>query len=161
MVLGFEEERVFRGGCRNLKNISMAFSYMRRAERRIKDAKRAYEESFYPDTVRYCQEAVELSVKAVLRLIGVEYPKAHDVSNVVKMNENKYPIWFREKVREIVELMRLLSKSRGLSVYGDEERGIPPEELFSKNFAFNILSRSVKCVELCGKFVDEWIKASR
>jgi len=32
--------------------------------------------------VRASQEAVELSIKAILRLIGVEYPKTHDPGKI-------------------------------------------------------------------------------
>jgi HEPN domain-containing protein len=36
-------------------------------------------EGNYPYTVRLSQECVELSLKAVLKAVGIEYPKIHDV----------------------------------------------------------------------------------
>ncbi|MFQ6077148.1 MAG: HEPN domain-containing protein [Candidatus Bathyarchaeia archaeon] len=106
-----------------MKNVSMAESYLRRAQRRLRDAERALNENFVPDAVRYSQECVEIAVKAVLRLLGLEYPKTHDLSVELQMHSKNLPGWFRRQAPEIAELMRSLAKSRGLSLYGDEERG--------------------------------------
>jgi HEPN domain-containing protein len=53
----------------------MARSYIRQAQKRIKHAKEAFENRNYPYVVRQSQEAVELLLKASLRLVDVEPPK--------------------------------------------------------------------------------------
>jgi HEPN domain-containing protein len=57
----------------------MARAYMRQASGRLRHAREALKEGNYPYVVRQCQEAVELLLKAVLRLVGIEPPKWHDV----------------------------------------------------------------------------------
>jgi len=53
----------------------MARSYIRQAEERIHHAREALQRGNYLYVVRQCQETVELSLKAALRLVGVEPPK--------------------------------------------------------------------------------------
>ncbi|MEM1842674.1 MAG: HEPN domain-containing protein, partial [Ignisphaera sp.] len=65
-----------------MNSIAMAQPYLRQAEERIKHAKEALEGGNYPYVVRQCREAVELLLKASLRLVGVEVPKWHDVGPV-------------------------------------------------------------------------------
>ncbi|MEM2014416.1 MAG: HEPN domain-containing protein, partial [Desulfurococcaceae archaeon] len=62
-----------------MNNVSMARSYLRQAEERIRHAKEALEGGNYPYVVRQCQESVELLLRAALRLVGVETSKWHDV----------------------------------------------------------------------------------
>ncbi|MEM1606038.1 MAG: HEPN domain-containing protein, partial [Fervidicoccaceae archaeon] len=67
-----------------MNNVSMARSYLRQAEERIRHAKEALEEGNYPYVVTQCQESVELLLKAALRLVGVEVSKWRDVGPVLK-----------------------------------------------------------------------------
>lgn len=63
--------------------IGMAKAYLRQAESRLEDAEDAFDDRNYPYCLRLSQECVELSLKASLRLVGIEYPKIHDVSEVL------------------------------------------------------------------------------
>ena len=67
----------------------LALDYLRRARSRLIDARSALERGDYPESVRYSQEAVELSLKAVLRILGIEYPKVHDVGDVLMLYRGK------------------------------------------------------------------------
>jgi len=62
-----------------MNNVTMAKAYLRQARERLRHANEALEGGNYPYVVRQSQEAVELSLKAALRLVGVEPPKWHDV----------------------------------------------------------------------------------
>ena len=53
----------------------MARAYIEEAKRRIRTVKIALEEHAYAYCIRQSQEAVELSLKAALRLVGIELPK--------------------------------------------------------------------------------------
>lgn len=61
----------------------IAKSYLRRAEAKLKDVKDALSEENYPYALRLSQECVELSLKASLRALGIEYPKVNDVSDIL------------------------------------------------------------------------------
>ncbi|MHC1628516.1 MAG: HEPN domain-containing protein [Candidatus Nezhaarchaeales archaeon] len=63
----------------------------------MKDAKEALNDGLY--ALRLSQEAVELSLKASLRLVAIEYPKKHDVSNVLIEVKERYPEWFKSENR--------------------------------------------------------------
>ncbi len=46
------------------------------------DLKNALREENYNIVVRRAQEVVELSLKGCLRMLGIDYPKVHDVGSV-------------------------------------------------------------------------------
>jgi len=61
----------------------MAKAYIEDAERSYNEAKINFNEKAYHRCIRRAQECVELSLKGVLRLLSIEYPKSHDVSIVL------------------------------------------------------------------------------
>jgi len=67
-----------------------ARDYLARAKERIMDASSALSRKSYPEVIRYSQEATELSLKASLRFVGVEYPKVHDVGDVLTERREKW-----------------------------------------------------------------------
>ncbi|MGQ9782072.1 MAG: HEPN domain-containing protein [Nitrososphaeria archaeon] len=77
-----------------MNNLAMATAYFEEACRRIGTAKRALEEGAYSYCIRQSQEAVELSLKASLRLVGVEPPKWHDVGPALIELKTRFPQWF-------------------------------------------------------------------
>ncbi|MCS7138949.1 MAG: HEPN domain-containing protein [Crenarchaeota archaeon] len=62
---------------------AMARTYLEDAAYSLREAKEAFSTKRHHRAVRRAQESVELSLKAVLRLLAVEYPREHDVSNVL------------------------------------------------------------------------------
>lgn len=80
-----------------MNNIEMAKSYVRQAEERLRHAKEAFEEGNYPYVVRQCQEAVELLLKAALRIVGVEPPKWRDVGPVLRRESSRFPEWLQKE----------------------------------------------------------------
>jgi len=115
-----------------LNNIEMAKSYIRQAEERIHHAREAFERGNYPYVVRQCQEAVELLLKAVLRLVGIDPPKWHDVGPILKREVHRYPQWFQIEIPKLARISRKLRREREPSMYGDEESGIPPDMLYDR-----------------------------
>ncbi|MEM1962396.1 MAG: HEPN domain-containing protein [Sulfolobales archaeon] len=137
-----------------MNNVSMAQSYLRQAEERIRHAKEALERGNYPYVVRQCQESVELLLKAALRLVGVEVPKWHDVGPVLKREAQRFPEWFQVEIPALARISRKLRRERELSMYGDEESGIPPDELYDRsdaeealNYALNVYSIVLKLIQ--------------
>jgi len=64
-----------------LNTEAMAKAYIEDAEYSLKEARTAHSAEVYHRSVRRAQECIELSLKAILRLLGIEYPKQHDVSH--------------------------------------------------------------------------------
>lgn len=115
-----------------MKNTAMAEAYIRQAMERLKHAREALRRGNYPYVVRQSQEAVELALKASLRLVGVEPPRWHDVGPVLRREAGRFPEWFREEIPRLARISRKLRREREPSMYGDEESGIPPDELYDK-----------------------------
>jgi len=138
-----------------LNNLDMARSYLRQAMERVRHAEEALINGNYPYVVRQCQEAVELALKAALRIVGVEPPKWHDVGPVLRREQGRFPAWFRERMDELISISRSLRKERELAMYGDEESGIPPEELYTRVDAEYALNSAKMVLSLVEKLLKE------
>ena len=139
---------------RGLSLLRVAKAYLRQAEARLKDARDALLEGNYPYAVRLSQECVELSLKAVLKAVGIEYPKIHDVSDILVEVEGRFPEWFRVELGFLRESSRVLVKKREISLYGGEEAFLSPEEVISRVDAEDATQRAGKTYELCKRLVD-------
>jgi len=137
-----------------LSLLKVAKAYLRQAEARLKDAKDALLDGNYPYAVRLSQECVELSLKAVLKAVGIEYPKIHDVSDILVDVEARFPEWFRAEVGFLRESSKVLVKKREISLYGGEEAFLSPEEVISRGDAEDATQRADKTYELCRRLVD-------
>ncbi len=131
---------------------------MKQAKERIKHASEALETGNYPYVIRQCQEAVELSLKAALRIIGIEPPKWHDVGPVLRKEKDKFPEWFQDKIQEITYISRTLRREREPAMYGDEEIGIPAEELYTQYDAAQALKQAKMVLELTEKLLEVIVK---
>jgi len=105
----------------------LAEDYLKRAKIRLEALKFLYEKNDYPDVVREAQEVVELALKALLREIGVEVPKIHDVGKVLIKYKNLLPSVVEQNAEKIAAISKRLRKERELSFYGAEDF-IPLEE---------------------------------
>ena len=65
-----------------------------------------------------------------MRLYGIEYPKVHDVGDILKFNRDRFPEWFRDEIDRIVDISHGLSLKRSPAMYGIEEEGKTPSDLF-------------------------------
>ena len=125
-----------------MKNTSMARSYLRQAEERLHHARETLNRGNYAYVVRQCQEAVELSLKAALRFAGVEPPKWHDVGPILKRESSRFPDWFQAEIATLSRYSRVLRREREPAMYGDEETGATPEELYEKEDAEDALHKA-------------------
>lgn len=118
-----------------MNNLDLAEAYVSEARRRIRIAEEALREGALAYCIRQSQEAVELLLKASLRLVGIEPPKMHDVGPVLVQFADRFPEWFRESIPELAAVSRWLRREREPSMYGDEELGIPPTKLYTEPYA--------------------------
>lgn len=139
-----------------MRLIKLAFSYLRQAEARVRDAEDAYDDKNYPYTVRLSQEAVELCLKACLRLVGIEYPKVHDVSEILLIYIDRFPEWYKKEIDFLAEASKVLAKKREISFYGGEDMLLSPEDLISKTDASDAVYRARKTLDICKKFIQEY-----
>jgi Uncharacterized conserved protein related to C-terminal domain of eukaryotic chaperone, SACSIN len=139
-----------------LDSYELARSNVRQAEDRLTTARIALECGNYPYAVRQAQECVELSLKACLRLVGIEPPKWHDVGPIIRRERENFPEWFKELVERIVSILRSLRKERELAMYGDEESKIPPEELYTRFDAEKAIEDAGFVLEIARRLLREF-----
>ncbi|MEM4311410.1 MAG: HEPN domain-containing protein [Nitrososphaerales archaeon] len=137
----------------NLAKLSK--DYLKRAEVRIKSAEIAYDGKYYPEVVRYAQEAVELSLKASLRSVGIEYPKEHDVGRVLRAAKERFPFWFSQEIDSLGEISSDLASKRAPSLYGIETIGKSPSDLFDELDGRKALSDAKQVFEIVKKLLVE------
>ena len=139
-------------------NRELAEAYLEDAEYTIEEARRALNRGYYHRAVRRARECVELCLKAVLRLYGLEYPKAHDVSSMLLRMRDRLPHWFVEKLDFVVEASTTLAMQRAPSFYGDEYRRVPARELFKEEDAIRAMEYASRVLELARRLYRLWIE---
>jgi len=110
-----------------MTNDNLAKSYFIKAEKRLKILDILLNEEDYSDVVREAQEIVELSLKGMLRFVGVEPPKYHDVGPLIVEHKERFKDISSEEIMKIAQISRKLRKERELAFYGDIDF-IPTEE---------------------------------
>ncbi|MDG6929617.1 MAG: HEPN domain-containing protein [Nitrososphaerota archaeon] len=107
-----------------------ARDYLKRAEERLLAGEAALGRGSYPEVVRYSQEATELSLKAALRLAGIEYPKVHDVGEILLLYRDRFPDRFAREAAGMARFSSEMMRKRSAALYGLEATGKPPGGIF-------------------------------
>ena len=136
----------------------MAENYLKDAGIILEEARQAREKGLHHRAIRLSQEACELALKACLRAVGIEYPKAHDLSDILLENRERFPGWFRCIVDELAEASSWLAERRGPAMYGDEVGGRPPSALFDEADSAKALSYASRCVKAAGRLLEEFYR---
>jgi len=110
-----------------MTNKTLARSYRTKALKRLKILEVLLKEEAYSDVVRESQEIVELALKGVLRQMGIEPPKWHDVGEALLEYSHRLPEEFRSHAPRMAEISKWLRREREFSFYGDIDF-IPTEE---------------------------------
>lgn len=98
---------------------SLASAYVYKAMTRLKILEVLIELEDYSDVVREAQEIVELALKGMLRGIGVEPPKYHDVGPLIVEHGQHFQTEIRPALEELASISKWLRKEREFSFYGD------------------------------------------
>ncbi len=134
-----------------MTNINLARHYMIKAKTRLDILEIYLQKEDYPDVIREAQEIVELSQKAMLRQVGIDPPKWHDVGTIILEHKEKFPEEIHKDLPEIAEISKWLRKERELAFYGDTDF-IPSEE-YTVEDALRAIRGARKVVEIAEKVV--------
>jgi len=110
-----------------MTNTTLAQSYLLKAMKRLKVLDLLAREEAFSDVVREAQELVELALKGVLRQIGIEPPKLHDVGGLLLEFQDRLPPEVAAAAHDLARISKWLRKEREFSFYGDIDF-IPTEE---------------------------------
>lgn len=127
----------------------MAEGYLQEARLRLETARRARDEGAHAYAVRQSQECVELCLKGMLRFVGIEPPRWHDVGAVLRENLDRFPEAFRERVDKWAFISRELRADRETSMYGDEALGLAPSQIYSAYDANVAVARAEEVYMAC------------
>lgn len=125
----------------------MAADYLEEADVSLKQAGLVLKVGRSNTAVRRSQDCVEFSAKALLRLVGIEYPREHEVSDVLLSALDRFPERFRTGVKEIADTSATLLPKRGLATYGDERMLIPAGKIFTRKDALGAIEKAHKVLE--------------
>lgn len=96
----------------------LAQTYFRKSHARRKALVVLYDEQSYADVVRESQEICELALKGVLRVLGIDPPKFHDVGKILVENRPLLPEDMRSEVERVARFSFELRRDRELAFYG-------------------------------------------
>ena len=135
----------------------MAKAYISDAELSLEEAQNMLDKKYFHRVVRRSQECVELSIKRILRLFGIEYPKTHEVSKALERIkfQVKMPKWLNENMNLLKNASKKLAQQRGPSFYGDERAFIPPEKLYDENDAKISLNMAKNVLKVAKRLLIE------
>lgn len=73
---------------------------------------------------------------------------------LLKQYANRYPEPFRSKIPHLASISRLLRAEREISFYGDEQSGVPPESLYTREDALEALLKAHEVLSECQKLLE-------
>ena len=121
-----------------MTNTSLAQSYLIKARHRLKVLDVLMADEAFSDVVREAQEVVELSLKGMLREVGIEPPKWHDVGQLLEEHRDRLPVQVLPDLPLLVGASAWLRKEREFSFYGDID--FIPTERYSRDDAERAVS---------------------
>ncbi|PIR17748.1 MAG: DNA-binding protein [Deltaproteobacteria bacterium CG11_big_fil_rev_8_21_14_0_20_49_13] len=135
-----------------MKNKSLAADYILRAGNRLAAVEVLMQRQGYADVVRESQELIELCLKGLLRISGVEVPRIHDVSDILIRSEALLPATIKPHVKQIAKVSKSLRRDRELSFYGSED--LTPSEFYKEEDARSALEDARWIYSLCNEIVS-------
>lgn len=117
----------------SMKNKSLAEDYINRSKSRLKALEVLLNEKSYPDVVREAQEIIELISKALVRYLGAEPARVHDVSAQLLELRGRLNKKFHASLEDLISSSKHLRRDRELAFYGSED--LTPSEFYSRKDA--------------------------
>jgi HEPN domain-containing protein len=104
-----------------MRSPELGADYIRRASARLAALDALFAAQSWADVVRESQEVVELALKGLLRVAGIEPPRIHDVSEVLAAERARLPQAVQPHIESLAAGSRTLRRDRELAFYGAED----------------------------------------
>lgn len=105
----------------------LAAGYHRKCDDRLAALEVLHAREAFSDVVRESQEVVERALKGMLRCVGVDPPKIHDVGDLLLEQAGRFEKISAEELGVLATASKELRKEREFSFYGDIDF-IPTDE---------------------------------
>lgn len=129
-----------------MRNLDLAQDYIRRADIRLRALDVLFDAESWADVVRESQEIVELTLKSLLRTMGIDPPRVHDVSGVLLAERSRAPEALAPEIETLVDASRQLRRDRELAFYGAED--LTPSDFYKQHDAEQARASARRVVEL-------------
>ncbi|MBX3023661.1 HEPN domain-containing protein [bacterium] len=110
-----------------MTSLALARAHFDKARRGLRALRTLLEDEAYSDVVREAQELVELALEGMLRFVGIEPPKQHDVGALLLEHAGRLPAAVAAETERLAAISKRLRRERELAFYGDDDF-IPTEE---------------------------------
>ena len=135
-----------------MTNGTLAHSYLTKARSRLKILDVLLADANYSDVVREAQEIVELALKGMLRQVGVEPPRIHDVGALLRQHRARFADAVAGRIDELAVASAWLRKEREFSFYGDID--FVPTEQYTRADADRAVADAVMVVSVAVAAID-------
>ncbi|MGB9723391.1 MAG: HEPN domain-containing protein [Chloroflexia bacterium] len=134
-----------------MKNTTLAQSYLIKARLLLRLLSALLEAGGYSDVVREAQEIVELALKGMLRQVGVEPSKWHDVGPFLLEHRSRFPADVVLELETLAEISRWLRREREFAFYGEVD--LIPTEQYTRQDAERALADARKVVQVASQLI--------
>lgn len=111
----------------------LARGYLLRARKRMVALDALMQVEAYPDVVREAQELVELALKGMLRWVGIDPPRWHDVGSIMLEHAARFPQPIQDELAVLAQISQRLRRDRETAFYGDVD--LIPDRVFDRTAA--------------------------
>ena len=134
-----------------MTNVTLAQSYLVKASKRLRVLQVLLEEEAFSDVVREAQEVVELALKGMLRQVGVEPPKWHDVGGALLEHADRFAVLDRKELETLATASAWLRKEREFAFYGDAD--FIPTEQYDRDDAGRAIADAERVVAAAARVI--------
>ena len=127
-------------------------AYLSKVRLRLELLRLLAERRGWSDLVREAQELVELATKAMLRQVGIDPPRLHDVGPVLLAELQRFPAAQGKRISQLAEESQWLRSQRELAFYGDVEW--IPTERYGEPEGERALAAAVLALQLTEELID-------
>lgn len=131
----------------------LARGYLLRARKRMAALRALIAEEAYPDVVRESQELVELALKGMLRWVGVDPPRWHDVGEIVLEHAALFPPELQEELSELARISQRLRRERENAFYGDVD--LIPDRVYDRESAAQAMADAQRVLDATRYFLGD------
>ncbi len=135
-----------------MNNRLLAQSYLVKARKRLKILDVLLDEDAWSDVLREAQEIVELALKGMLRQVGIEPPKWHDVGSLILEYRERFPNTVQGQAERLAEISSYLRKEREVSFYGEVD--FIPTEQYSREDALAAIADAQLIIQVAGQVIE-------
>ncbi len=142
------------------KNLKKAFikDYLETSKTKLEFIKIAFSKKKHGIVIRECQSITELLGKSLLIKCGFIVPKVHNLKDDIEDLRGLFSKKFDENIAKFKKLSKNLALERERALYGEEELGKTPEDIFSKEDAQHYYKQTKEFYELISEELKPFLE---